>query len=170
MDSPTLEQILAQRSTAGRDIINVDEPVSKLVVFALNDAWFAFPGEAIREILFQPQVFFVPGCPASFEGVINVRGDIESVIKLEALLGQPPAESRPSSSVLLASGAGIRTGIRVDKVIDVVDLVQSAFQAPPATLSEAMQRIVRNLVVFKEHTVAVLDIEQLLDSLAEKAS
>ena len=80
-DSP-LEHILSQR-LGHQEIIDVDEPVIKLVIFSLGEQHFAFLGEAIKEVLPGTEtVFFVPGMPASVEGVINVRGDIESVIQL----------------------------------------------------------------------------------------
>ena len=86
MHTPTsLDDILSQRHDAQRAVVNVDEPQLKLVVFALGGQWFAFHGSSVREILAQPTVHFVPGCPSSLEGVIHVRGDIESVLRLHEL-------------------------------------------------------------------------------------
>ena len=76
----TLEQVLTQRRESNRGVVNVDESTTKLVIFELQGDWFAFHGEKIKEILSQVDVFFVPGCPPSLAGVMNVRGDIESVI------------------------------------------------------------------------------------------
>jgi len=73
MHTPTsLDDILSQRHDAQRAVVNVDEPQLKLVVFALGGQWFAFHGSSVREILAQPTVHFVPGCPSSLEGVIHV--------------------------------------------------------------------------------------------------
>ena len=80
--APTLDQILRQRHGARQEVVNVDERMVKLVIFALGPHWFAFHGTHIREILAQAVVHFVPGCPPSLEGVINVRGDIATVIRL----------------------------------------------------------------------------------------
>ena len=63
MSNTTLDQVLSQRREVNKDIVNVDEPAVKLVIFALGDEWFAFHGERIREILAQADIFFVPGCP-----------------------------------------------------------------------------------------------------------
>lgn len=101
MNDNALDQILTQRREAKREIVNVDEPVVKLVIFALSGERFALPGERVREILAGAQVFFVPGCPASLEGVINVRGDIESVVRLNELLRLPASSEDTASSILL---------------------------------------------------------------------
>jgi purine-binding chemotaxis protein CheW len=96
MSETTLDQVLTQRRESRQEIVNVDEPTVKLVIFALGEKYFAFHGERIREILAQADVFFVPGSPASLEGVINVRGDIESVIRPHEMLHLPENNMRPA--------------------------------------------------------------------------
>ena len=137
-----LDKVLSLRRNATAEIVNVDEPIVKLVIFELDGEWFAFPGEAIAEIMPATEVYFVPGCPPSLEGVINVRGDIESVIRIAELLGKPAADPASTSSILRGQGGGMRSGIRVDRVVDVLDVMHSAIQTPPATLPEHLRRIV----------------------------
>lgn len=161
MSDINLDQILAKRQTARKEIVNVDEPVIKLVIFALGDDWFAFHGERIREILTKAAIFFVPGCPGSLEGVINVRGDIESVIRLNELLQAPLPEPGITSAILLGSGSAMNSGIRVDRVVDVIDIPQSFIQPPPVNLPEQLRPIVSGLLRFKERPVSVLDLEQI---------
>ncbi len=161
MSELTLDQVLTQRREANREIVNVDEPTTKLVIFDLAGEWFAFHGERIREILSQVEVYFVPGCPASLEGVINVRGDIESVILLNDILHLPGGETGRSSSILLGRGSGMSSGIRVDEVIDVVDVVQSNIHPPPGTIPEHLRSIVLGILRFKDKPVAVLDLDQI---------
>jgi purine-binding chemotaxis protein CheW len=166
MSELTLDQVLTQRREANREIVNVDEPTVKLVIFALGNDWFAFHGERIREILAEADVYFVPGCPASLEGVINVRGDIESVIRLNDLLNLSESSGNRGSSILLGRGGGMSSGIRVDRVIDVVDLPQSTIQPPPATLAEHLRALVLGVLRFQEHPVAVLDLDKLFADYA----
>lgn len=167
MSETTLDQVLTQRHEAQKDIVNVDEPVVKLVVFELGEQRFAFQGERIREILAQADVFFLPGCPPSLEGVINVRGDIESVIRPHEMLHVPDSGVvGRASSILLGVGGGMRSGIRVDRVIDVVDVAQSSIQPPPATLPEYLSALVLGVLRLQEHAVTVLDLDQMFADYA----
>ena len=159
--APTLDQILRQRHGARQEVVNVDERMVKLVIFALGPHWFAFHGTHIREILAQAVVHFVPGCPPSLEGVINVRGDIESVIRLRAVLGLPEVKVAASSRILLGEAGAMRSGIRVDRVEEVLDVLQSAIQAPPHTLPEHLRPIVLGIVMYREHLVHLLDLERI---------
>lgn len=166
MSETTLDQVLSQRREARQDIVNVDEPAVKLVIFALGEQHFAFHGEHIREILAQADVFFIPGSPASLEGVINVRGDIESVIRPHEMLHLPENIDLRTSSILLGRGGGMSSGIRVDRMVDVVDLPQSSIQPPPATLPEHMRALVLGVLKFQEQPVAVLDLDKMFSDYA----
>ncbi|MBS4099314.1 MAG: purine-binding chemotaxis protein CheW [Sulfuricella sp.] len=161
MSELTLDQVLTQRREANREIVNVDEPTTKLVIFTLTGEWFAFNGERIREILSHTEVFFVPGCPASLEGVINVRGDIESVISLNDLLHLAASEPGRGASILLGRGGGMSSGIRVEEVVDVVDIVQSNIHPPPSTIPDHLRPIVLGILTFKDKPVTVLDLDQI---------
>ncbi|MFH2122711.1 MAG: chemotaxis protein CheW [Pseudomonadota bacterium] len=156
-----LDQVLSLRRKARGDIVNVDEPATKLVIFELQGDWFAFHGEKIREILSQVDVFFVPGCPTSLQGVINVRGDIESVISLHELLQLPDSQNVSSPSYLLGQAAGMSSTIRVDKVVDVVDVLLSNIRQPPTTVPQHLREIVSGIVQFNEKTVTVLDLDRI---------
>jgi purine-binding chemotaxis protein CheW len=162
MSEATLDQVLSQRREVNKDIVNVDEPAVKLVIFALGDDWFAFQSERIREILAQADIFFVPGCPPSLEGVINVRGDIESVIRPHEMLHLPDnSDGGRASAILLGRGGGMSSGIRVDRVVDVVDVPQSSIRPPPSTLPEHMRVLVLGVLRFQEQPVAVLDLDKM---------
>lgn len=167
MTETNLEQIFAKRQLDRKEIINVDETTIKLVLFALGNDWFAFHGDRIREILNNATIFFVPGCPASLEGVINVRGDIESVIRLNELLQVPLPEARRQSAILLGAGTTMSSGIRVDAVIDVIDVPQSLIQPPPTNLPEQLRPYTSGLLHFKEKAVTVLDLEQIFTQYAQ---
>jgi purine-binding chemotaxis protein CheW len=172
MTTSQIDQILLQRENAGTQIIDVEEPTVKLVIFALGSAWFAFHGHAICEILTQTTVYFVPGCPPALEGVMNVRGDIESVIHLHTLLhGSAPANvasqtRTAASSILLGQGAGIRSGMRVDSVVDVVDLPASTIQPAPPALEGATRHWVTGVLCFKDRPVSVIDLALLFADFA----
>lgn len=166
MTDITLEQVLVNKREAVREIASLDEERVKLVIVGLADQYFAFHGERIREILAHAEVFFVPGCPASMEGVINVRGDIESVVRLHVILELPDGGIGPDAPILLGKGGGMSSGLRVDRVVDVIDLPQSAIQPPPATLPEHLRSIALGALLFQGLPVAVLDLDRLFADYA----
>ncbi|MFC7368616.1 MULTISPECIES: chemotaxis protein CheW [Vreelandella] len=139
----SLDEALAHQSD-DLSIIDVDEPCQQLVLFRIANQRFALPGSAVNEILSGDQpVYFVPGLPASTEGVIHLRGNIESVITLQALLDLPPTEQ--TGMLLLVTAAGIRSAIRIDYLDDVCDTPVSALKPAPDTLSSQLKPYVSAL-------------------------
>lgn len=166
--SSQLEQLLAQQHTRAQDIVDVDEPVIKLVIFSVAEHYFALPGTAVKEVLEGSEaVFFVPGMPSSVEGVINVRGDIESLIQLNGLLQLPNTAEKHtlhSTSILLARGNNMHSGLRADRLLDVVDIALSQIKPAPDALPEYLQPYVTGLLEFSGLAVAVLDIDALFSA------
>jgi purine-binding chemotaxis protein CheW len=160
------EQILSARREAGKAVVDVDEPAVKLVVFTLQDQAFAFPAANIREILADAAVFFVPGCPPDLEGVINVRGDIESVIGLALLLGLPAAAPAAGSLILIGRHQGMTSGIRVDRVLDLPDLPRTALQPPPPVMPEPVRRLALGVFSHCGRPVTLLDAGRLFEEYA----
>ncbi len=165
MGNLTLEQVLNRCIKDQREIVNVDEPEIQLVVFKLAGQLFAFRGECIREILAHCEVFFVPGLPSALEGVINVRGDIESVMRLNELL-HLPAPRIQANTILLGQGRTIRSGIRVDQVLDVLTVPQSGIQTPPEALPDHLRPYVLGLLHYAQVPVILLDLERLFTTVA----
>ncbi|MBF0626770.1 MAG: purine-binding chemotaxis protein CheW [Magnetococcales bacterium] len=168
MNTPTLDQILAQGRVSGPESGTLDETLVKLVIFELSGQLFAFPGEKVREILAHAQVHFVPGAPPSMEGVVNARGDIETVIRLQARLQlpDPPEQPGPASAILLTRGGGVTSGIRVDRVVDVLDLPQSAIVPLPASLPAHWSALTFGMLNLNDQPVILLDLDVLLGDYA----
>lgn len=175
MTGLSLTDILAERhasAVSGTDIVDVNEPSILLVVFRLGEQHFAFPGKRIGEILAAPRVYRVPGAPPALEGVISVRGAIDSVLCLHTLLQLPTAQAdeRPTrhGAVLLTRGQGLTSGLRVDEVIDLLELPESALREAPDTLPESLRPFVRHLIDLGQQGVAVLDLDRLLGAYTEQ--
>lgn len=168
MSNSQLEEVLLQRQSQYQDIVDVDEPVIKLVIFRLGEQHFALSGETVKEVLPGTEsVFFVPGMPASIEGVINVRGDIESVIQLNALLQLPDTMEKSSlhlTSILLTRSKHMHSGLRVDRLLDVLDVAQNQVQPPPEALPDYLKPYVSGLLQFNGLAVAVLEIDALFNA------
>ncbi|MGB5063861.1 MAG: chemotaxis protein CheW [Candidatus Competibacter sp.] len=156
-----LSEILERRRQANSGILDVEAPTAQMVIFALGNELFAFPGANITEILPLSPIYFVPGCPPSLEGVINVRGDIASVIRLSDLLGVERAAIGRRTAILMGQGGGMRSGLRVDRVEDVLDVVRDTIHDPPCTLPEELRPLATGVFEHRGRMVLALDLERL---------
>lgn len=160
------EEALARAGQASSDIVNVDEPQIKLVIFRMQERDFAFPGRAIREVIdHRTEVYPLPGMHPAVDGVMSLHGDIQSVLCLSRLLqlGDNRQQLR-NSSILLGQGAGMVTGLRIDELLDVTDIAQSLLKQPPDSLPDSLRPFVSALLELDGRPVTLLDLDLLLQA------
>ncbi len=155
----------------GREkVVDVEEEKVKLVVFSLSGGCYAFNGSYIKEILPNTRIFFVPGVPGFILGVINVRGDIESVISINRFLGLAEEGEAPQNGrILIAEKNGLRTGIMVDAIEDVRDFPLSSIKLPISTLDKEKKWVVSGETMLGGQSVAILDAGGILEKIAAES-
>lgn len=107
----------------------------------------------------------MPGAPASIPGIINIRGDVESVLLIHAMLDLESAGITETSKVAITVDSKVNcklhSGILLDKVVDVVDIPKSSISPPLNTLKESIKELVSGTVVYEGINVVVLDVVKL---------
>jgi len=150
-------------------IIDVNVKMEKLVIFLLAGDLFAFAGQHVKEILISQEISFVPGSPDFLLGVMNVRGDIESVASLATILGISPERSSPGSRILLAEDGEVRSGFLVERVEDVVDVPADSIKAPLATMNGPIAKYLTGETEYRGQNVLVLDLPKLFKGFVANA-
>jgi len=155
----------ARRRREEARIVEVEEEKIKLVIFSLSGDFYAFPGKEIREILRFEKITYVPGSPQIILGIINVRGDIESVLNIHRLLSLPDSQANANSRIVIAANDGVRSGILVDSVEDVTDVPVSSIQPPIATFDKSIKEFVVGVTDYRSRNVTLLGVGNILGKL-----
>lgn len=163
-----LADALIQKQTQDNQIVDVDEPSVQLVIVEMAGEQFALYGYQIKEILAQTPIYFVPGCTQVIEGVINVRGSIESVINLNLLLQLDNDTQEAANHILLSSTPALTTGIKVTQVLDMLDTVASNLQPAPSTTPAHLVNFVSKVLEYHGKPVAILDLDKIFTDYVEK--
>jgi purine-binding chemotaxis protein CheW len=111
-----------------------DQGGTRLLIIELRGGLYAFDSTAVREIVTMPPATRLPGAPAHVRGVVNLRGQLLTVIDLgQRLTGTEwgrsrdgvGTESTPSpgdGSVVVVMAGEKALGVLVDDVHDVQEL------------------------------------------------
>lgn len=158
----------ARRFQEQARIVEVDEEKVKLVIFLLGKDYYAFLGKVIKEIVPVEEITSVPGAPDFILGIINLRGDIEAVLDIGKILGLPDVAIASQNRIVVAEQEGIRSGILVDSVEDVVDIGVGLIKAPLSTLAPALKEFVMGEAVFQKKNVTILDGAKILEKIARE--
>jgi purine-binding chemotaxis protein CheW len=156
------ELLLEELKRRGRqkDVVDVEEERVKVMIFACGTGRYAFYGSSVREVLPSCEICWVPGLPDYLPGLINVRGDIESVIDLAHFLGEK--RDQPFSGLIAMAVQGeFRSGVMIDAIEDVVDVPVSALGPPLTTLEGAARELVTGTLTLGAGTVSLVDVGRL---------
>ncbi len=141
-------------------VVDVSEEQIKFVVFRAGGIRYAAYGSNVKEILTDRVIYPVPFLPEYLPGLINVRGEIESVIDISFFLGGKRAK-QDKVMVMMVKCEKFSSAIIVDDVEDVVDLPISSLKPALTTLAGAARELVSGTVEFSGVALSVLDIEKL---------
>jgi purine-binding chemotaxis protein CheW len=134
----------------------------RLLLFRVADLACAAETGAVREILPLQRATRIPGAPAAVEGLINVRGELVSLIDGARLLGR--AAPQAAGAVLLMRWGEASVAVTVDEVLDLVS-VSEAGLAAREDLVGIDPGVVRAVGRHAGRSFVVLDLDALLGPL-----
>lgn len=153
-----LDEIKRRQQSKGSEAR--EEEQIKVVVFTCGGTRYAFFGAKVREILPPREISWVPCLPDYLPGLINVRGDIESVVDIRVFLGLAPGDHARCLIAMVVDGER-RFGVLIDSVEDVSDVAASAIKPPLASLGGAARDLVAGELETSHGLVTILDAEKL---------
>lgn len=156
----------ATASTPPADLESSNQvPTIQLVTFGVGDCVLGVEIEHVQEINRQLELTPVPGAPTSIRGVINLRGDVVSVLDLHCLLGLQPTEVSRATRNLILKIDGEHVGVMVDHVSDILAISADAISHRPPNLNQVDRRFCRGVHIRDEAVVVILDPQSLAASL-----
>lgn len=163
IDRKKSDRILAEvkKRTGKEKIVDVDEEKVKLVIFSLLDDYYAFDSLDVKEVLPVGKITYVPGSPDYIIGIINVRGDIESVLNIHKFLEIPEGKTNKNNRIAIAVKGDVRSGILLDSVLDVVDVLKSSIKPPISTLNKSIRDFVVGETTYNNKNTTLLDVGKM---------
>ena len=104
----------------------------------------------------------VPHAPVHVQGVINLRGEVVTVMDLRTILGLPRGEVTKDSRNVVVTSKGEQIGLLVDRIADVVRAATDHIDRPPANVNGVDGRFFRGVYKLDAELMVVLDIDAVL--------
>lgn len=149
---------------------------AQLVTFRLGAEFYGIQVLKVREILMPLDLFPVPGMGAEIEGVINLRGEVIPIVKLNSLLdvaGAANADASKKRRMIIIDASCGSFGFFVDEVLEVSRIQNEDIQsAPDLGRGGARASLVTGIVKVSGRMVVCLDSEKLIpdDLMAKELS
>ncbi len=157
-------ELVKQREDQER-VIEIEEKTIQVVVILLDERYYAFYGEFIKEIVTVGEISYVPGMPEYILGVISVRGEIESVLDLRRALELPVHRMTKQSRIMIGEVNEIRSGILVDSVEDVLEIPEEQISKPVSAIESDHADYIVGETSDKGHELTILDLGKIFKKL-----
>lgn len=132
------------------------------VTFTLEDEIYGINVMQVQEVLREIEVAPVPGAPHYVTGIINLRGNVVSVIDARTRFGLPQRQSTPMTRIIVIEAQQQIIGILVDSVAEVVDIDVAEIETAPNVGNEETARYIDGVVSRDDRLLILVDLNKLL--------
>ena len=140
------------------------DAVIQFVTFILKDEIYGINVMQVQEVLRVTEIAPVPGAPPYVLGIINLRGNVVTVIDTRGRFGLPSAELDDSSRIIVIESEKQVVGILVDAVAEVVELRSNEIDAAPNVGNEESSRYILGVATRENSLLILVDLNKLLCS------
>jgi len=149
--------------SANLDKRNVSEdPILQWVSFKLAGETYGVNVMQVQEVLRYTEIAPVPGAPSYVLGIINLRGNVVTVIDTRERFGLMPGEITGNTRVVIIEADQHVVGILVDSVAEVVYLRQSEIETAPNVGNEESAKFIQGVCHKNEELLILIELDKLL--------
>lgn len=143
-----------------------DELNIELACLEVRGQVYGVDVQQVREIVRAQTLTPLPRAPGLVEGVIDLRGVIVPVVDLGRALGGAPVANCADARIAIVEVGGLAFGLRADAASDVLAVMGSDVQSPPALVVQTGYDAIRAVVRRQgQPPVLVLALESVLESV-----
>ncbi|HEY0924827.1 MULTISPECIES: chemotaxis protein CheW [Rheinheimera] len=136
--------------------------VLQWVTFKLQEETYGINVMQVQEVLRYTEIAPVPGSPDYVLGIINLRGNVVTVIDTRTRFGLEPADITDNSRIVIIEAEKQVIGILVDSVAEVVYLKQSEVDTAPNVGTEESARFIQGVSNREGELLILVDLNKLL--------
>jgi len=139
-----------------------DNPVLRWVTFRLENEKYGINVMQVQEVLRVTEIAPVPGAPDYVMGIINLRGNVVTVIDTRKRFGLHSKEVEDATRIVIIEADEQVVGILVDSVAEVVDLRISEIESAPNVGTEESAKFIQGVASQDGELLIIIDLNRLL--------
>lgn len=134
----------------------------QLAMFKLGEILLGIDIRCIREINRVEDITPIPDAPPQVKGVVNLRGEVVTVINLRTILELPPQEMTSASRLMIVQSEDEAIGLLVDSVSDVATVQRTEEEPLPANVHGIDSRFFLGMYRVGNELLVELDVTSAL--------
>ena len=140
----------------------MSENSKKYCTFYLDDHYFGIDVHEVQELIPSPAIKPIPHAPPMVRGLINLRGQIVTVIDLRRALGFPTAANLDDSVNVIVHTEEDRTSFLVDRIDEVHELSTRDRESLPDTIAKSFSYMLEGVYKLNDRLLLILNVNRVI--------
>jgi purine-binding chemotaxis protein CheW len=141
----------------------INDSILRYVTFRLEEEVYGINVMQVQEVLRISEIAPVPGAPHYVLGIINLRGNVVTVIDTRERLGLGSKDMDDSTRIVIIEADKMVVGILVDAVAEVVDLRTSEIESAPSVGNDESSKYIQGVASRDGNLLILVDLNKLLN-------
>jgi len=142
--------------------VNQSKKIVELATFYIGDALCGMDILKIQEINKTMQMTKVPQAPEYVLGILNLRGQIVTILDLGKKLGLGETDISQDPRNIIVNSAGGHVGLLVRRISDVVSADMDKRERAPANMSGIQGEYFKGVYKTNDNLIGILDVDKVL--------
>lgn len=140
---------------------------NRWVTFRLADEIYGINVMQVQEVLRMTEIAPVPGAPSCVIGIINLRGNVVTVVDTRELFGLMREDVTEQTRIMIVECNKIIVGLLVDSVAEVVNLQNTDIDSAPNIGNEENSKYIQGVYSKNGEILILVDLNRLLSPDAQ---
>lgn len=141
---------------------NEKDPLLQWVTFKLESEVYGVNVMQVQEVLRMTEIAPVPGAPHYVLGIINLRGNVVTVMDTRKRFGLNQKETDDATRIIILEVHDQVIGILVDSVAEVVYLRASEIETAPNVGNDESSKYIQGVYSREGELLILVDLNKLL--------
>ncbi|KJZ08174.1 MAG: chemotaxis protein CheW [Marinomonas sp.] len=134
------------------------------LTFKLIDETYGINVMQIREVLRYSEIAPVPGAPSYVMGIVNLRGNVVTVVDSRVRFGLPDATISDDTRIIIVEHDNEQVGLLVDAVQEVFYLYQGEIEQSPSVGNDEAIMFIQGVYQKEDELVILLELDRFFES------
>jgi len=140
---------------------------NRWVTFRLADEIYGINVMQVQEVLRMTEIAPVPGAPGCVIGIINLRGNVVTVVDARELFGLVRNDSTDQTRIMIVEINKLIVGLLVDSVAEVVNIQNSEIDSAPSIGNDDNSRYIQGVYSKNDEILILVDLNRLMTADAQ---
>lgn len=145
-----------------KNVAATDDAILQWGTFRLAEELYGINVMQIREVLRYTEITPVPGAPFYVLGIINLRGNVVTVIDTRKRFGLSPGEIDNHSRIVIVEVDNQVIGMLVDSVAEVTYLRQSEIETTPNVGNDETSKFIQGVCNKNDELLILIELERMI--------